>query len=187
MSVVNIFKETALPGTLLANSIYFIGPTDKPDYVEMYVTGTSSSTVKRIIKESDIQTMISSALSGISQMAFAENIAARNALTLKNGLQVLVIDATADPTVTSGAATYVYREETTSWIKISEHESQDVVTTWAALQNKPTSSVSDIDDAVNKKHTHTNKTQLDKIGEDAGGNLTYNGSAPKIAWETTSW
>lgn len=187
MPTVNIFKETALPGTLQANSIYFIAPPSNPDYVEMYVTGISPTTVRRIIKESDIEAMISTALSGISQIDFVENITARDALAAKNGLQIIVVDASGDPTVASGAATYVYRESTTSWIKIAEHESQDISFTWSALQNKPSSSVGDIDDAVTKRHTHTNKTQLDKIGEDGGGNLTYNGNFPKIAWETTSW
>ncbi|MGC9100891.1 MAG: hypothetical protein ACP5HC_06505, partial [Caldisericum sp.] len=34
---------------------------------------------------------------------------------------------------------------------------------WSLLSNKPTSSVEDIDDAVNKRHTHSNKDQLDLI------------------------
>lgn len=187
MATVNIYKETVLPGTLQSHSIYLVAPESTPSYVEMYVTGASASTVKRIIDASDIEAMITLALSGLSQMEFADTIAERNALTLKDGLQVLVVDASADPTVTSGAATYVYREETTAWIKIAEHESQDVALTWAALQNKPSSAVVDIDDAVTKRHSHTNKTQLDKVGEDGSGNLTYNGSLPKTAWVTTGW
>lgn len=187
MAMVSIYKETALPGTLTANSIYLIAPTGSVDYVEMYVTGASASTVRRIIKESDIEAMIATALSGLTQLEFAADIAARNALTLVNGMSVLVLDASDDPTVTSGSATYVYRLATTEWIKIAEHESQDLALTWSALQGKPTSAVVDIDDAVAKRHSHTNKTQLDKVGEDGSGAFTYNDALPKIAWDTTGW
>jgi hypothetical protein len=34
---------------------------------------------------------------------------------------------------------------------------------WSAIDGKPSSSVSDIDDAVTKKHSHSNKTELDKV------------------------
>jgi len=187
MATVKLYRETALPGTLEANSIYLIAPTGSPNYVEMYVTGTSSANIKRIINEADIQTMITASLSGQNGVDIVDDITDRNALIPTNGKLVIVLDATGDATVQSGAATYVYRLATTEWIKIQEHESLDLVFEWATIQNKPTSSVADIDDAVTKKHTHTNKTQLDKVGEDGDGLLTYNGLLPKIAWDTTSW
>ena len=59
MAAVKIYRETALPGTLQANSVYLIAPAGSPNYVEMYVTGTAATTVKRIINEDDIQAMIS--------------------------------------------------------------------------------------------------------------------------------
>jgi hypothetical protein len=62
----------------------------------------------------------------------------------------------------------------------------DVVINWANIQNKPTSSVVDIDDAVTKKHTHTNKTELDKVGEDGNGYFTYN-SQNYVVVGSTSW
>ncbi len=187
MAVVKIFKETTLPGTLEANSVYLIAPAGSPNYVEMYVTGTAGTTVKRILNETDIQGMITASLSGLGSMEIVADITARNALTPINGAVCLVLDASADATVDSGAATYVYRTSNTTWIKIAEYESLDLALTWSALQNKPTSAVADIDDAVTKRHSHTNKTQLDKVGEDGGGLLTYNGLLPKIAWDSTSW
>lgn len=187
MATFQVFKETALPGTLQANSIYLIAPVGSPDYVEMYVTGTSAATVKRILNEADIQAMISAFLSGAANMDIVADIAARDALTPVNGSMCLVLDASADATVVAGAAAYVYQLSTAAWIKIAEYESMDLELTWAALQNKPTSSVADIDDAVSKRHSHTNKTQLDKVGEDGSGYLTYNGSLPKIAWDSASW
>ena len=187
MASVKIYKETALPGTLQANSIYLIAPAGSPDYIEMYVTGTAASTVKRIINEADIQAMISASLAGLSGLEIVADIAARNALTPSNGSMALVLDATGDTTVQTGAATYVYQLSTTTWIKIAEHESLDLVLEWSAIQNKPASSVADIDDAVSKRHAHANKTQLDKVGEDGDGNFTYNNALPRISWETTSW
>jgi hypothetical protein len=187
MATVKIYKETTLPGTLQANSVYLIAPAGSPNYVEMYVTGTSAATVKRILNEADIQAMITASLSGIGATEIVADITARNALTPSNGSMCLVLDASADPTVTSGAATYIYQTSTTTWIKIAEYESLDFELSWANLSNKPTSSVADIDDAVSKRHAHTNKTQLDKVGENVDGLLTYNGLLPKIAWDSTSW
>lgn len=187
MATVKIYKETTLPGTLEANAVYLVAPAASPNYVEMYVTGTAGTTVKRIMNESDIQAMITASLSGLGNTEIVATIAARNALTPANGATVLVLDASADATVEAGAATYIYQTATTTWIKIAEYESLDLNLTWASLQNKPTSAVADIDDAVTKRHTHTNKTQLDKVGEDGSGLLTYNGALPKIAWDSTSW
>ena len=46
---------------------------------------------------------------------------------------------------------------------------------WSAVQNKPTSLVTDIDDAVVKKHEHVNKDVLNKLSEDENGKLLYDG------------
>ena len=185
MATFRTFHETTLTETLEAYSIYFVAPAAKPDYVEIYVTGANAATVKRVVNEDDIQGLIDSSLSGIAGIEVVDDIAARDALTPASNIQVLVIDASDDATVASGAATYLYRLATTSWIKISEAESLDAVLLWANIVGKPASSAADIDDAVTKKHSHANKTELDKIGEDGNGNLTYGGSLPVIAWDTT--
>ena len=187
MATYQVFKETTLPGTLQANSIYLVAPAAKPDYVEMYVTGSSASTVKRIINDVDVQDMIDTSVASQTQLEVVTDITARNALTPTRNMTVLVLNATGDATVASGAATYVYRLSTTSWTKISEAESMDLSITWASITGKPTSAVGDIDDAVTKRHTHANLTQLNKIGEDVNGNLTYNGALPKTAWQSTNW
>lgn len=64
--------------------------------------------------------------------------------------------------------------------KIGETESMDLVLSWNNINNRPTSAVADIDDVVTKRHAHTNKLSLDKVGEDQNGDFTYNGSHPKI-------
>jgi hypothetical protein len=183
MATYKVFKETALPGSLQPHSIYLVAPVAHPGYLEIYVTDTAGTATRRTHKVEDIQAMIDSSLAGMSGGAtIVDNIAARDALNKTNGLTVLVVDASADPTVDTGAATYVYRESNASWVKISEYESLDISLSWANITGRPASSVADIDDAVTKRHTHANKTQLDKIGEDGNGDLTYNGEnvAPKL-------
>lgn len=187
MADFSIYRETALPGTLQPNSVYLIAPPARPDFVEMYVTGSSAAVVKRVVDITHIQSMIDAAVSGIGGITVVGTIAERNALNPTSNMQVLVLNAAGDPTVSSGSATYVYRLSNTTWYKISESESQDVVLAWTNITGRPSSSVAEIDDAVAKRHTHANKTQLDKVGEDAGGHLTYNGQLPVIGWNTTGW
>lgn len=185
MAKFNIFKETALPSQLLGNSVYLI--TSGDNHVEMYVTGTDASNVRRVINESDINAMISTAINGISAFEIVADVAARDALTFTANTMVLVNDASADPTVNSGAALYAYNHSSETFTKVSEYESLDLTIDYANIQNKPTSTVADIDDSVSKRHAHTNKTQLDKISEDVNGDLTYGGSAVSTAWGSVEW
>src|SRR5690606_13455172 len=46
---------------------------------------------------------------------------------------------------------------------------------YADLTNKPASTITQIDDAVAKRHKHENKVNIDEIGESAEGILTYKG------------
>lgn len=47
--------------------------------------------------------------------------------------------------------------------------------TWGNLQGKPSSTPLSIDNTVTVAHNHTNKNVLDKIGQSAAGNFTYDG------------
>ena len=72
----------------------------------------------------------------LKEIRIASNIAARDAMTgLFEGLSVYVVDATADSTVTSGGAWYLY--DGTNWIKTAEAESMDAVLQWANVLGKP--------------------------------------------------
>jgi len=87
-------------------------------------------------------------------------IAERDALTsVKVADRVLVKDATGDTSVTSGWAEYVY-DENSQWFKMSEGESMDLILDWSNVQNKPTSTTADIDQAVADSHTHNNNAVL---------------------------
>ena len=185
MTTYTVHKVTALPSKLAANSIYFVASGN--DHTEIYVTGKSASKVRRVINEADVKRLINAATDKLGALEIVANIAARDAMSLSANAMVLVLDASADSTVKAGAATYAYRHSDTSWTKISEAESLDLNLSWANLTGKPTSTAADLDDAVSKAHSHPNKTQLGLIGQDASGNFTYNGAAPKIAWDTAEW
>jgi hypothetical protein len=178
MATIQFFRETSLPSTLVADAIYFIAPAGSPaGYMEIYVVNSVGTASRHTPLKSEIDSWIASA------------VGSRNALLpLTTAKWVYVIDATADSTVTVGGATYLYNPAGAgSWVKSSEAESMDVILSWANITGKPTSAVADIDDAVAKRHTHTNITQLNKIGEDAGGNMTYNGSLVSTGWTSTNW
>lgn len=72
----------------------------------------------------------------LKEIRIVSNIAARDSMTgLFAGLSAFVTDATADSTVTSGGAWYLY--DGTNWIKTAESESMDAVLQWANILGKP--------------------------------------------------
>ena len=188
MAKIKISQVTAVPtgGAIVANTIYMVsvGATNK---MEVYMSNSAGDALKRVFNESDIQALINASVSGLGGIEVVDDIAARDALIPSSNVQVMVLDASADPTVSSGAATYVYRLSNTTWYKVSESESLDFVFNWSNLQDKPTSTVAQIDSAVTNSHTHANKTQLDLIGQDGDGDITYNGSKVANEYTSTAW
>ena len=146
-------------------------------------------------------------IAGKAPVIFAENIHARdhNLVDIPDMQLVWVKDASEDETVGSGSALYLYivdenNSNNNRYEKIAEGEALDLVLDWNNLTNKPSSSVqdidsavnkqhdhgkaiADIDDAVDKKHTHSNTNVLDKLAE-SDGQLTYNGNAIASSGET---
>lgn len=186
MSLLRIERVLALPGTLSPSTMYIVKSAAAP-HAEVYFTNADGSEARHIINKGEIDTMISNALASFSNILVVATIAARDALTPDHNVLALALDATGDATVTTGSALYVYQLATTTWHKVSEFESLDVTLTWASIQNKPTSAVADIDDAVAKRHTHANKTEIDKIGEDVDGLLTYNGNNIEAFIANSAW
>lgn len=188
-SIFRSSKLTAVPSLPCnPNEVFIIAPPGTTEYFEIYVSNSAGSSLRRLLTNADIQELIDSSIADIGgETLVVDNIAARNALTLTKNTQVLVLDATGDSTVASGAATYIYRVSNTSFYKISEAESFDVVLQWANIQGRPVSSTTAIDTAVTNSHTHTNKSQLDKIGQNTDGFLTYNNALPVIGWEEVQW
>lgn len=135
------------------------------------------------------------------------NVAAIDASAVEVGQLVMVVDASADTTVASGWAIYRKRVDTNpasldytivndvpettegagdgrtaGWQKIAEKESIDVALEWSAINNRPNSSVADIDDAVSKKHEHANKSTLDLITYDSTNSVLKYNSTETIAF-----
>jgi hypothetical protein len=180
-----VFKETAVPSTWVPDAVYFIQASGST-YMEIYTT-SNTGLPKRLINEGDITSMIAAGITASQELKIVANIAARNALNPTTTLAVYVTDATGDATVKVGGAYYLYNPTTSTWIKTAEAESLDVVLAWNSIEGRPNSTPAQIDAAVANSHTHANKTQLDKIGEDANSNVTYNGKLPYTGWETTNW
>jgi hypothetical protein len=184
-----VFKETTIPTTWVNSSVYFIKAVGAT-YTECYIT-TKTGTPTRMINEADVQALISSALSDSNSFNIVANIAARNALLpLPANRQVFVenaSDAGGDPTVLSGGAWYLYKKSDNTWIKTGETESMDAVLNWSNIVGKPASTAVSIDNAVAASHAHTNKPQLDKFGENASLQPTYNGKVIVHTWEEEKW
>lgn len=74
-----------------------------------------------------------------SAIIIVNTITERNLLSPTQNLTVFVRDATLDPTVSVGWATYLYDFDNTTWIKKSEGESLDIniVQDWSNILNKP--------------------------------------------------
>ena len=182
MAKTKFFKLTSLPQTLVPNAFYFI---ENGTVAESYVTN-GSGVAKAIGNTAMITGLINQAISATNSFEIVSTIAERNSLTLNRNTMVLVTNATGDTSVTSGSALYVWNNANSSWSKVAEYESMDVVINWGNIQGKPNSSPTSIDLAVANSHTHTNKVQLDKIGEDADGDITYNGDAVQ-KWSQNNW
>lgn len=182
------FKVTNLPGELEADSFYYVA---NDDFAESYLTdseGVAKAIGNSAMIEDIAEEVVNDAIAAFNSVQIVADITARNALDPESNIMVLVLDASTDETVTAGAALYVYDLSNTTWIKVAEYESMDVAVDWSAISNGPASSTSAIDDAVSASHSHSNKTELDKIGE-SGGVMTYNGSpiGGEIGWEDLDW
>jgi hypothetical protein len=183
-------KVNVLPITFEPSTIYLVKDADEA-FAKMFISNAAGTAVRRLPNRDDIQTMVNQvvnqAVAGTSHLYVVADIAGRDALTPTVVTQALVIDATGDTSVVSGAATYVFNPTDTSWTKISEHESMDFVLQWANIQGRPTSTAAEIDDAVSKRHSHANLVSLDKVGEDAGGLLQFNGDYVDPALRVAEW
>lgn len=186
-----IHRVTSLPSQLEAYSIYLVAPPSKPDYVEMYVSDSTGARAKRIIREEDIDALITNKIQEtvkpISEIKVVDNNEALQALNDdQSTVFVYVKDATQVPgaEVERGGATFI--RDGSTWVKVAEAESLDVALNWSAIQGRPNVNATDIEDAVTKRHQHANLTQLNKIGEE-GGELTYGGRPVSTAWTTTDW
>jgi hypothetical protein len=182
----NVHKVAALPGTLEAHAIYLVLGAGADTFIDAYITDASGN-AKNWSNTTRVNELVNAAIGQLSTIQIVADITARDALGLTENAFVLVLDASGDPTVAGGNALYAWEFATTTWHKLAEFESLDVVIDWTDVQNRPTSAVADIDDAVAKRHDpHTNRAQIDKIGEDANAAPTYDGDQLTY-WGTLNW
>lgn len=187
MSVqMKVHKVNALPGSLEASALYLVKSADTGLF-DLYVSSNDGTEARHIISKAEIQSLVNTAVAGASNIFVVPDIAARDALAPTVVTQAIVVDATDDTSVALGSATYVYDPVGDAWSKIAEHESMDVVLQWANIQGRPTSTAAEIDDAVSKRHSHANLVSLDKVGEDAGGLLQFNGDYVDPALRVAEW
>ena len=188
MTDFNIYKRTAVPSAYEKNDVYFVSSAANSDHFEIYVANSTGDSLRRLITGADVDAKIVTALSAHSSSKLKADIAERDAMTDLNDAQIVIVeDASDDPTVASGSATYAYDLDNDVWIKLAEFENMDLSLEWSSIQNGPTSSPIQIDEAVGLAHTHDNKTQLDLIGQDTDGNFTYDGQLPATGWGSTDW
>lgn len=176
MTIFKVHKVLALPGVPEPNSIYYVASSGS--FLDIYVTGNSPSTIRRVPLLSDIQvtidqslagyatdadvvTAIDAALAAYSQLEVVADIPARNALAPTINMVVFVQDATGDITVISGAATYLYDTIGSVWYKIATTGQSAV--DWTSITGRPVSSPNAIDVAVADAHVHTNIAILNQI------------------------
>lgn len=188
MNKLNVQRITSVPAVLQLATIYFlekVAATPTEDGIaDLFITDNDGERYD-VVNDVRINDLIDAKLSAIASTQVVPTIADRDNLTVSTGSKVYVVDATADGTVDAGGAEYIY--DGTGWIKTSENESLDIdfstlAIAWTQLTGGPTSTPAQIDDAVTKAHEHSNLPNLEKIGEDVDGNITYDGNPITVQW-----
>lgn len=191
--VLKFRKVASLPATYEGSTMYMVADSVNAALFEMYLSSADGTTVRHLLNKSEIQTMINTSvagsIAGMGTMSVVADIAARDALNPATVSLALVLNATADTSVTNGAATYVYNTTTSAWIKIAEYESLDVVLQWSNIVGRPTSTPAQIDAAVTGNHNHGNKPVLDGLSIASGGSnrLLSAGQPIRGFLEEESW
>lgn len=188
MAQVNFHKVSSLPGTLVADSFYLVS---NETYAEAYLTD-QNGTAKMIGNSTMTNALIDAKLADFNNMKIVDDIAARDALasTLERNIIVLVLDASADPEVSSGGALYAFSVDTEDFtgdfFLLVAFEDLDISLHWDNIDGTPTSTPAQIDTAVGNAHTHSNKAVLDDFALDEG-ELEYDGTRVITKWATKNW
>ena len=171
-----------IPDERMPSTVYFLR-SETGGLVDIYLTDKTGTELRHIFGLADAEALIQDSIRSLAGLLVVDNIAERDELDLDRNTQILVLDATGDPSVSSGAANYLYRAETQEFIKISEFESMDVTLTWSNIQGRPTSAPEEIDQAVDATHSHENGDVLSKFSE-KDGSLTYNGETVVVVGQS---
>lgn len=125
MTELKFYKLNAVPTVWEANAFYliksnYVDGTGNVEYAENYITNALA--VPKAVGNATmiggiVDKKIADAVSP-SSFKIVADIAARNLLPVTASFLVLVLDATADTSVASGAALYAYNLSTTSFSKV---------------------------------------------------------------------
>lgn len=167
--------------------------------ISRWLSGTSENIQTQIDGISDSLMALTSGMEYIGKFeAYADLQAVSNK---ENGNLAVVL---ADESHGGGRSMYVYRDDLGAWEFIGEFTFSDEFTAlkdtptsyagadgkvvkvagerlvfddvdYGDITNKPTSTITQIDDAVEKRHEHINKSVLDRIGINASGQITVDG------------
>ena len=171
---IKILNAMPAQADLVPSCMYIIKGTEA-DEANVHFSDSNGAMSVELMNTAKITTKISTALSTFSQSIFVTNIADRNALALTRSVVIMVADASADSTVGSGGAAYMFNADTGTYTKIYEFEGMDVTPQWDNIVGKPTSTTAQLDDMATNGHSHANAAILDATTESADGNLVYNG------------
>lgn len=103
-----------------------------------------------------------------------------NGATVKEGTLVMVLDASADPSVTSGWAIYRRKpnepnyQTLDGWTKVGNAEALDLNLDWDSIPGKPNATPAEIDAMVEDAHSHSNLDTVNSLTE-SNGHLAYKG------------
>src|SRR5690625_3004877 len=173
--------------------------------INSWLSGTEDNIQTQIDSINDSLVALSA---GMRYMGKFETYADLQAIATMEGGDLSVV--LADETRGDGRSMYVYRDDLGVWDFIGEFTFSDEFTAlkdtpasyagadgkvvkvagerlvfddvdYADLANKPSSTITQIDDAVAKRHEHNNADSLAKLGVNSDGELTINGVvyAPK--------
>lgn len=180
-----------------------VGITD----INTWLTGTESNIQTQINDVKDELEALATGLNYVGNFGTLTLLEARTG-NLNGDLAVVTNDG-----LNESSTLYVYSEATTAWLPLGKFEFSETFIglkdtpanyegstgkvlksngvgvvfgeiTYDELVGKPNVSVADIEDAIAKKHEHTNNVTLSKLGEDADGNLTYDNKPVTPQWGT---
>lgn len=171
-TLIQAYKSTTIPSAPYQPSTFYFVENDDPLHgkiAETYLSNAAGDTLYLVGNSPLIDSKVSAALASLSEIEVVADIAARDALTTPTSNKfVFVENASADATVTSGAALYLYNVTGAAWVKAAEYEGFDE--NLAGL-------------------VHANRAEIDKIGETTVNSTTiatYDGE-PVMRWMSEAW
>ena len=141
-----------------SDSIYVAKVSGKGLSTEDFTTAEKNKLASAATLDANNKIPLANLPAEFNAVTTVADIAARNALTGNyDGRNVFVTDASSDNTVSSGWAIYKYTASNTSWVKIAEGESLDLVLDWSNVQNVPNNILYKTDVKNNLTSTDTDK------------------------------